>query len=316
MPRSIYYFDEKEVYLILFVSIAPSLLSAAHADDISRQTSSQSIVQSTTSVQDLGLLFNKEVREQFCKKYGVVRSIALNAIARARYAARTGQRVSLPAAVKNWEYFPKFGSQGQRGSCAAFSTCYYYKTFQEARDHGWVRPDPDANPEHSMSAAFIYNMSNGGIGSGTYIETNIELVVENGCATQQDMPYHDYDYTIWPLSSVWKHAIAYRAETATTIDLSTDAGLAALKQHLANEDLQMKILQSQVFMCTTIFIIIRWMDVKRTTMCFMMMEVHILDLGGHAVTLIGYDDTKAYNDGTGTIWCISAGEFIGLMGVF
>lgn len=241
----------------------------------------------------MGLRRDTATTEAFCKRYGMLTSVEPNTTARARYAAHPGQRVGLAEKVKNWQYLPKVGDQGNQGSCAAYSTCYYYKTFQEAKARGWERPDPIANPERIMSPAFIYNMANGGGDYGSWIETVMQLLLDHGCATQTEMPYNDADYTTWPSSSVWKHATAYRAHTATTIDLSTDAGITALKQHCANGDIAV----TGIDVYTNFY---NYPDDGRKTNNSVVYDDAGEYEGGHGITIIGYDDTRAYNDGTGT----------------
>jgi len=68
---------------------------------------------------------------------------------------------ALPSRVINIEYLPKVGRQIW-GACAAWVSTYYYKTWQEAKEHGWHRPDPAVDPEHVMSPAFTFNLYNGG----------------------------------------------------------------------------------------------------------------------------------------------------------
>jgi len=46
---------------------------------------------------------------------------------------------NLPASVKNVDYLPAVGSQSW-GSCSVWASVYYYKTWQEAREHGLAAP--------------------------------------------------------------------------------------------------------------------------------------------------------------------------------
>ncbi|MCJ7822883.1 MAG: hypothetical protein MUQ26_07400, partial [Armatimonadetes bacterium] len=76
--------------------------------------------------------------------YTKVRSVAPNALARARAAAETeAARLdgtvsaaieSLPTGVDNstLTYFPPIRSQGSQGSCTAWASCYYYDTYTQA----------------------------------------------------------------------------------------------------------------------------------------------------------------------------------------
>ena len=63
-------------------------------------------------------------------------------------------RAGLPSRVVNIKYLPKVGRQ-RWGACSAWSSTYYYKTWQEAKEHGWERPDPAVDPEHIMSPFYL-----------------------------------------------------------------------------------------------------------------------------------------------------------------
>ncbi len=77
----------------------------------------------------------------------------------------------LPSAAKNLRYLPRVGDQGALGSCTAWAACYYYKTYQEAREHGWERPDPASSPDKVMSPSFCYNLANKGEDKGAPLAT-------------------------------------------------------------------------------------------------------------------------------------------------
>ena len=65
-------------------------------------------------------------------------------------------KAPLPASVRNTAYLPVVGDQGWMGSCSAFAACYYLKTYQEARENGWLHPDPAVNPERVASPAYCF----------------------------------------------------------------------------------------------------------------------------------------------------------------
>ena len=221
-----------------------------------------------------------------------IQAIKPNKIALARSASSPSPPAGPPAAVSNWQNLPKVGSQGGLGSCTAWSTCYYYKTYQEAREHGWGRPDPGADPEHVMSPAFCYNLVNGGGDDGSMPVWIMQMIAEHGNAAWRDMPYDDTDCTTWPSEAAWKNALPYRAQSVASIDTTNDAGIRLLKQQLANGDLAV--------------ITFSFMEnfVTYPDTCAGIDSQVIYDNsgyidGGHAVTVIGYDDNKSYVDGGG-----------------
>ncbi len=228
------------------------------------------------------------------KKVVKIKSVQPNSTAFARSKASPGLTPGLPSAVNNWQYLPKVGDQEGGSDCVAWAVCYYYKTYQESREHGWGNPDYSVNPEHVFSPAFCYDLANyGGVHHGSYPSEVIQLVADYGVATWQEMPHTGTDYLAWPSQAVWKNAIAYRAQSTATIDLRTDAGITALKQQLANGDLAVinMIIYDNFYDNYP-------NDYEGINNGVLYEDAGYID-GGHAVTVTGYDDNKSYVDGAG-----------------
>ena len=204
----------------------------------------------------------------------------------------------LPLSVKNYQYLPTVRSQ-QLGDCGAFAPSYYYKTYQEAREHGWIRPDPDTHPERVMSPGFTFPLTGMGRNDGASLQVVMELMVTHGIATWRDMP-ETSDYLTWPTEEVFRQATKYRAQSVASIDTSSDAGIAQLKRHLAGGDL-------------AVFSMLIYLDFKDsypdnlwTDSGVVFGNSGVSEQVFHALTVIGYDDNKSYNDGTG----IKTGAFL------
>ncbi|MFC1546594.1 T9SS type A sorting domain-containing protein [bacterium] len=209
-------------------------------------------------------------------------------------ALSIAQRASLPTSVKNYKYLPVVGDQGNQGSCSGWAVCYYYKTYQEAKEHGWQRPDPSINPERVMSPAFGYNLANFGEDNGSYPADLMEIIKNHGCAVWQDMPYYDTSYLNWPDENAWKNAINYRGESWAYIETDTDEGITSLKNHLSSDDLA----QISIYIYSYFY-----KDYPNNTTGIhngVLFDNAGTNLGGHAITIIGYDDTKSYIDGAQT----------------
>ncbi len=142
---------------------------------------------------------------------------------------------------------PPPGNQGTQGSCVAWAIGYYYKSYQEANEHGWRTYDATlASTNHQFSPAFIYNQVNGGQDLGISYYDAMATIAEKGAATMADMPYTDTNHEWWPggggmrpsgagptaPASVWKRAIQYRSESFAWWPTETDDDLAALKAEL------------------------------------------------------------------------------------
>ena len=155
-------------------------------------------------------------------------------------ASPTLQNVSIAAVGKadnsTLNAFPPIRNQGSQGSCAAFSSTYYQMTHMTALVRGWnAKSGGDA---YHFSPKWTYNMLNGGTDSGCFIDENLALARDHGCATWSDFPYTGTtsDFRAWCLNAaVWSNSIAFRFNEYSTIDnLASSNGLATLKAVLDN----------------------------------------------------------------------------------
>jgi hypothetical protein len=232
--------------------------------------------------------------------YTRVSSIAPNSLSRARVQAEVdaarlrGKAVpaapALPAAVDNstLPYFPPIRSQGSQGSCTAWASCYYYDTYTQAFDEGYTVSGGDNN--HILSPGFMYNLINGGEDWGASTAFAVARLNEIGCSSWALKPYSAGDWTSWPSEAAWVNALNNRTQTAHFVDASTSSGLTAAKQHLANGNLAV----------TDFPVYSVWYDSYPANTTGINNSVYYAPagemVGGHAVALVGYDDSKSYVD--------------------
>ncbi len=229
-----------------------------------------------------------------------VTQVAPNALSRARAqeeAARLGVAAAgpmpRPSSVDNSarSAFPPITSQGSQSSCSAFSTAYYYNTYTQALDEGYAASGGSSGV--LCSPAFIYSLENGGDDSGASIELSLIDMGQFGCATLTDAPWSPYDSTTWPSETAWVNGLRNRLGPWQYFDFETDpaTSFAALKQHLANG--QLAVLAVSVYHS--------WYDdsvlpddagVSNGVWYAASGSI----VGGHALTLVGYDDSKSYVD--------------------
>ena len=118
--------------------------------------------------------------------------------------------------------FPPIGNQGDLGSCTTFSTTYYIKTYEDAKENGWsisgsgwggaFPGQPQANLDKIMSPKFVYNLTNWGVDNGSTFTGNLLILTDIGTASWKTMPYDGTDYTSWPSEAAWREAPKYRAD--------------------------------------------------------------------------------------------------------
>ncbi|TGL31449.1 cysteine protease [Leptospira koniambonensis] len=187
----------------------------------------------------------------------------------------------LSSSVDLSQYMPPVGDQGQQSSCVAWSTAYATKSFQEymeRKDRGWKLSDSSGSPNYSniFSPAFIYNQINGGRDNGSLISDAMRIVVEKGAAPWSSMPYNERDYLARPPQDAFNAASSYKAKEFLRIR-QTDPN--ELKNQLA---LGRPVVAG-------IIVYENFMNLKGK-------EVYKEGVGktygGHAIAIVGYDDSK------------------------
>lgn len=104
--------------------------------------------------------------------------------------------VVLPSTYDISEFLPKVGSQGSQGSCVAWATGYYLKSFQENYEN--VQNDIfDLNVE--LSPAYIYNQIKiADCDGGSAIQDALDTISNQGIVAWSVMPYNQNECDTQP----------------------------------------------------------------------------------------------------------------------
>jgi len=113
----------------------------------------------------------------------------------------------IPSAVDLSAGLPPVGDQGNENSCVAWAVSYYYKSFQEGREHHWSLKTPD----HQFSPSYVYNLVDDGQDDGADIGDTMQLIETTGDVPLSLFPYQDGDYKLKPSASLADTASIYRA---------------------------------------------------------------------------------------------------------
>jgi fibronectin type 3 domain-containing protein len=183
--------------------------------------------------------------------------------------ARPGNS-GLPRSVDLTTLFPSARNQGQMNSCVGWATAYALKTYQENKERSW---GADSDSE-LFSPNYIYNQINGGRDQGSSLYDAAELMVNQGVAPLTSFPLTT-DYRRQPNSSARQAAASFRNESFRRIDPGNTTAIKTLLADGHGLVFGMKVHESFYNVGTAVY--------RSYSGAY---------LGGHAMTLAGYDDSK------------------------
>ncbi len=207
----------------------------------------------------------------------------------------------LPDVVDNSQskYFPPILSQGDQGSCVAWSQAYYQFTYEMNK-----ALDRESTAENCFSPSFVYNMSNYGKDTGCFPNNTYYNMKKIGVAPWSTVPYNKEDHLDWfAEESIWQEAAQYRiADFKVLPNFRTGSG-----KHVTYPDdpdlTQIKTLLSEGHLLSFGAYIRRWKTstIKANSACpandAYLGEKAVTatspDIGngyGHRMTLVGYND--------------------------
>ncbi len=182
-----------------------------------------------------------------------------------------GGQPTTPRSIDLSANFPTPGDQGNQNSCVGWATAYALKSYQEKVEIGWALNTPD----HLFSPAFLYNQINYGQDQGSYINEAMELAVNKGLATLASMPYSDQDYLSRPSASAISEALKFKAANWRRVNDTSQ-----IKAALANGR-------------PVVGGIAVYQQLMQLTGANSLYNTSTgSNQGGHAITIVGYDDDK------------------------
>lgn len=192
----------------------------------------------------------------------------------------------LPASVDMTAQFPPPGNQGAQGSCVGWAIGYGAKSYAEVIEEGWSPSTTD----HQFSPSWIYNQINGGADNGSRMSDALDLIVDAGADTIDNFPYSAANFTTQPNSASYERAASYPATSWNTVTVSE----VAIKSELARGNAVPIAIQ-----------VLPDFDSLNSTTNLIYDSSAGSSRGGHAITLIGYDDTRGafrFINSWGTGW--------------
>ncbi|MEO1661097.1 MAG: C1 family peptidase [Pseudomonadota bacterium] len=181
--------------------------------------------------------------------------------------------IALPHTVDMSDKFPPVGDQGAQGSCVGWAVGYALKSYHEALESNWT----SWNEQRLMSPSYIYDQIRLGDGCdrGSYISEAMELLTREGLVALDQAPYIENSCSFSPGAFIKQSAAANRIANWFRVNVQDTE---TLKRHLAAgipivigakiDDNFSYLQKGQI-----------WQGRKSD------------DFGGHAMVVVGYDDS-------------------------
>ncbi len=187
----------------------------------------------------------------------------------------------LPEAVSLLRFAPDRGNQGQQGSCVAWSCAYASQTILTAAA---TRADPN---QIVFSPSYLYNQIKLEGCQGSYLQKAMEAMRANGGVRWEQYPYDETDCESVPDESakrVGRENLIHGFTRITNGDNINEISVRGIKEHLAgNAPVAIGMMVGQSFMQDMMGQEL-WQPGG--------MDESQMGMGGHAMTVIGYDDRK------------------------
>ncbi len=176
-------------------------------------------------------------------------------------------------------YIPDVKSQGNTGSCTAWATGYYYKTYMEVLEEGW---DKNIN---TFSPMYLFSMQcKNSDNPHSFIES-FNVLQQNGCAKYSTLPFED-------LSASGNNEVSiYRNLNISSLihEEAKNYKNGELTQLNGKQEIKMALSSGPVVFGINYYQYGEWNDIPETNYLHYDAQK---DNEGHAILCVGYDDSK------------------------
>jgi cathepsin K len=110
--------------------------------------------------------------------------------------AEIDTEIAFPPSIDLSDFLPTIGSQGSQGSCVAWATGYYLKSFHENYEDFVIN---GLAPTNEMSPSFIYNQIKvSDCDNGAVVQRALDTIQFTGIPSLSIMPYSEFDCDTQP----------------------------------------------------------------------------------------------------------------------
>lgn len=191
----------------------------------------------------------------------------------------------LPNSVDLSADMPPAGNQGRQNSCVAWSVGYAVKSYYEHKEE---KTQYVVNDQKNIAAVFspsyIYNQIQLPGGGGSLFKDALDLLYDQGAAKWSDFPYNEFNSSNQPSQAVKNNAATYKIDKwnwisprgIENIRSNLNSGNPVIIGATVDHDFQQ-----------------RGYWAHQNNQDFIWTQKATFNGSGHAMTVVGYDDTKA-----------------------
>lgn len=223
----------------------------------------------------------------------IEKSSGLDSIVKNYLESKNYDLEDLPSVVdySSSKYIPPTGEQ-LGNSCVGWAVGYYLRTFQEGKEQGWeIVEDGGINRDRVFSPYFIYNQINGGTDNGATLQDAGKLLKNVGAASISDFSDPE-GFEVKPSYDIVRKGYKYRIKDYYNLfgrNDSAEVKVGNLKEYLLTGDLPVVGVDAGY----------SWEQPHMDESGNYIVVSDESYIGGHAVIVVGYDDTIPTPDGIG-----------------
>ncbi|MEM9885591.1 MAG: C1 family peptidase [Bacteroidota bacterium] len=203
------------------------------------------------------------------------------------YASLADGRNGLPQSMSLKQYAPQRLNQGRQGSCVGWASAYAARTILHARQTG------NAPNRNAFSPSFVYNQIAFEGCQGTYLHYAMETMKKQGALPFAEFEYNEGSCRLQPSNSEKRQAAQFRIKGYERLSQGANdykVDINAIRQYLASgSPVVIGMMVGQSFT--------QGMRNRQVWQPTRSDVSGIKRLGGHAMCVIGYNDTALNGEG-------------------
>lgn len=205
----------------------------------------------------------------------------------------------VPSKVDLSPQMPPVGNQNPQNSCVAWATTYACRSYYEKinKNYSYYK-NGQVDYSHILSPSYVYNQINNGQNRGTLFKDAFKIMIDEGACTYKSMPYRPRDWVSTPNATQEKEAQKFKIETYRRVNLKNGAAITSIQAELiAKNPVIVASLYDKSYYNSGF-------NAQGTD--YVWRSVGNIDYRmGHAILIVGYDDTKKafkFMNSWGTRW--------------